>query len=170
MGAVSSKSKPRKSMRVATIFTGVAACTVGVTQVANAQDVTHAAHKASAKHIGRQLRPEVSRFGSIRSNSGCVYKDADPTWVHAYWWDASQDTSLSMCYGFKGDIVSPPGVGITYECGGNNHGSMLGYSDNGNKQWLYDYGPATTYTHLNKGSLYQIGIWSWTGTDKCPQL
>jgi hypothetical protein len=36
MDAASSKLRPRKSMRVATIFTGVAAVTVGVTQVANA--------------------------------------------------------------------------------------------------------------------------------------
>jgi hypothetical protein len=45
MGAASSKSRPRKSMRVATIFTGVAAATVGMTQVANAQG---AAYPASA--------------------------------------------------------------------------------------------------------------------------
>ena len=31
MDAVNSKSMPRKSMRVATIFTGVAACTVNAT-------------------------------------------------------------------------------------------------------------------------------------------
>jgi hypothetical protein len=170
MDAAGSTSKRKKSMRVATIFTGVAACTAGMTQVANAQDVTHAAYKPTSKHIGGQVRPAATRFGSIRSTSGCVNKGVDSHWVHAYWWDASLDTSLSMCYGYQGDVVSPPGRGITYECGGNNHGSLLGYSDNGTKEWYIDYGPGTTYAHLNKASLYQIGVWSWAGTDKCGRL
>jgi hypothetical protein len=161
MDTGSTKSKSSKSMRVATIFTGVAACTVGVTQVANAQDFTHAA----PEHIAR---PAVSRHGSIRSVSHCGLKGTNPTWVHAYWYAASLETSISMCYGYDGDITSPPGVGITYECGGNNHGSLDGYTDG--KLWLHDYGPATTYTHLNKGSLWQVGVWSWTGDDKCPRL
>jgi hypothetical protein len=58
--------------------------------------------------------------------------------------------------------------GVTYECGGNNHGSLFGYND-GNT-WQFVFGPGTTYAHLNKTSLDTVSIWSWTGNDKCPQL
>jgi hypothetical protein len=55
MDAAGSKSRTRKLMRVATTFTGVAACTAGMVQVANAQDFTQAA----VKHVGRTARPAV---------------------------------------------------------------------------------------------------------------
>jgi hypothetical protein len=176
MDAVSTKPKHSKSMRVATVFTGVAAATVGMTQVANAQDVTHAAHNPVSKHIARRMRPATARtfFGSIQSFEACGVSEpsrpaTDFTWLHLYWWDASHDTSSSACYGFKGQIISPPGFGVTYECGGNNYGSLDGYNADG-KLWYFDYHPGTTYAHLNKGSLWQVAIWSWSGHDKCGRL
>lgn len=175
MGAVSSKSKSGKSKRVATVFTGVAAATVGMTQVANAQDVAHAAHKAASRHIARQMIPATAtaiRYDSIRSASVCAYSDIGrpaihPTWVHLWWWSAPVDTSYSECYGYKGFIISPPGFGVTGECGGNNYGSLWGFSDNGKREWHFNFHPGTTYAHLNKGSLYGVAINSWAGTDKC---
>jgi hypothetical protein len=171
MDAVSSKSKPRKSMRVATVFTGVAAATVGMAQAAGAQDVANAAHKPASGHIARQVRPASQyKYGSIRSVFECGYPGTDPNWLHVDWYNNSLQTGESICYGYKGFMVSPPTVGISAECGGNNHGSLLGYSDNATKEWVYDFGPGTTYRHLNKGSLYQVAIWSWTGNDKCGRI
>ena len=60
MKAVS--TKPRRSMRVATVFTGIAACTAGVTQVANAQDA----------------RPMGRASGSIREYTECGIHGVDP--------------------------------------------------------------------------------------------
>lgn len=160
-------------MRVATIFTGVAAAAVGMTQAANAQDAAPAAYQPTPRHLVRQMRPAESKFGSIRSSAFCAIADVghpahDFTWLHLYWWDASLATSNSVCYGFAGWIVSPPGRGVTYECGGNNHGELRGFSKG--KSWHFDFGPGTTYAHLNKASLDVVSIWSWTGTDKCPRL
>lgn len=73
MDAAGGKSSTRKSMRVATIFTGVAACTAGMVQVANAQDVAQAA----VKHVGRAARPAGRIAGSIRSAVACGYEGTD---------------------------------------------------------------------------------------------
>lgn len=167
------KSKPRKSMRVATIFTGVAAATVGMTQVATAQEVAHSAAKPASRHIARQMRPAIApefKYGSIRSSGGCAITDTGHpathgTWLHLDWLVTSFGQSFSECYGYKGFIISPPGFGVTYECGGNNYGSLYGYS--GTKEWNDYYTPGRGYIHLNKKSLYQVAIWSWTGNDTC---
>ena len=155
-------------MRVATIFTGVAAATVGVVQVANAQEGGPATtHKPASKNIARLARPAIRSFrGSIESKDNC-YLSAKTlnTWVHADWWSEMYDMSKSICYGFKGEEVSPPGVGVTYLCGGNNHGQVWGY--NAGRSWDFKFGPGTTYVHLNKASMDVVSIWSWTGNDKC---
>jgi hypothetical protein len=157
-------------MRVATVFTGVAAATAGITQVANAQDAALAAHKPTSRLIARNMRPAAeSKFGSIKSSPGCALDHnpgIHPTWLHLDWYYAQGEASYSECYGYKGQIFSPPGVGVTYECGGNNHGQIRGYSKG--KSWYFNFGPGTTYAHINKASLWAVSIWSWTGADKCP--
>ena len=52
------KSRTRKSMRVASVFTGVAAATVGMTtQAANAQDAAHpAANPSKLPRLPVQVR------------------------------------------------------------------------------------------------------------------
>jgi hypothetical protein len=159
-------------MRVATLFTGAAAVTVGMAPVANAQDVAHATvHRPASKHIARQMRPATqTNFGNIKSVFACALLDVghpvtNPTWLHADWYNVSEEISESMCYGFSGWIVSPPGVGVTYECGGNNYGQLRGYSKG--HSWYFDFGPGTTYAHLNRASMDVVSIWSWKGTDKC---
>jgi hypothetical protein len=70
MNAASSKSMPRRAMRVATIFTGVAACTVGVTQAAHAQGIGP----------GTAARPAASHTGSIRISNLCAFNGRDKNW------------------------------------------------------------------------------------------
>jgi hypothetical protein len=159
MDAVNSKSMPRKSMRVATIFTGVAACTVGVTQVANAQD----AAKNTSKHIGRTIRPAGRVNGSIRYVTDCGLKGIDGTWLHL---EMSRLNSPSFCYGFRGEYASPPGIGVFQECGGNNHGWLAGHYQDGS-HWSLHYGPGTAYHYLDAYSLSNVIINSWTGHDAC---
>jgi hypothetical protein len=172
MDTESGKAKRRKSMRVATIFTGVAACTVGMTHAANAQDATH---KPTSRHIGRQARPATEiRYGAIASSSNCTLKnDVNPTWLHLWWSDGpAYDPPLTpeICYGGRGSVYSPPTVGVTFECGGNNYGSLIGYSDGGKKEWIFNYHPGTTFAYLDKGSLWEVAIWSWKGADKCADI
>jgi hypothetical protein len=168
MDALSGKSKSRRSMRVATIFTGVAAVTVGVTQAANAQDVAHPAAKPTAEHAGRTIRPDGAIFGNIKNAASCA--NSHPNWLHI----STDGNALlgakfvgSTCFGFAGTYRSPPGIGIYAECGGTNYGSIDG-SKNG-KPVYATFGPGTTYRELT-WSLYSIvSITRWKGTDACPE-
>lgn len=170
MDAVSSKSKPRKTMRVATVFTGVAAVTVGMTQVANAQDATHAVHKPTTKHIARQIRPAAtasSRYGSMEISYACALDyptPAHPTWLHVWVHSPYGEGGESLwCYGFKGESYSPPGIGIISECAGNNYGILAGSSG----AWYVDFKQRNTYAYLGKKHLDVVAISGWAGTDKC---
>jgi hypothetical protein len=170
MNVASGRSKPGRSMRVATVFTGVAAATVGMTQVANAQEVAHPAARPTSKNIARAVRPDGVYAGSIKEVPGCGGKGIDKTWVHistGYYISAHNDET-SWCYGFAGTYESPPGAGINRECGGNNYGYLMGdYYPTGS--WFFNFGPGTTYASLNKSELQNVTIFSWSGKDTCPQ-
>lgn len=157
MDPSSGKSRPRKLMRAATIFTGVAACTAGAAQVANAQD-----RPANA------ARPAGAINGSIRDASACGFKGSHPNWLHVSttWYHSPGYTYTSVCFGFKGAYQSPPYTGIRTECGGNNHGFLQGA--NGGHSVSFFFGPGTTYHGLYWSHLYDVGITSWTGNDGCP--
>jgi hypothetical protein len=144
-------------MRVATVFTGIAAATAGVTQVANAQDLTQARPGAAA----------YSKYGSIRSVFECQLgrkTPIDTTWVHLWWDNVQLQTSESECYGYRGSIYDPPGSGITWECGGENYGYLTGV--NNGRSESYHFIP-NGYHRLNWSHLYGVLIDSWAGTNKC---
>jgi hypothetical protein len=159
MGAASSKSRAKKSMRVATIFTGVAAFTTGMAQVADAQD-THAAVRPTSKNIGRAVHPAGRVDGSIEYADCTEY--SYPTWFHYL---AMSRTVFSYCFGDYGAWYSPPGVGLLSQCGGNNHGGLLGAKGGANVSATY--GPGTTWRKLDWSHFYLITINSWTGHDGC---
>jgi hypothetical protein len=168
MDAASSTSRPRRLMRVATIFTGVAAATAGVTQVANAQGIRPAGTQGIRP--GNAARPDGAIYGSIRSALSCGHNGSHKTWLHvsttSYFFAAHYYRSI--CFGNKGDFESPPYTGIRAECGGNNHGSLLG--TNGGHSKIFAFGPGTTYHALGWSHLYTVAINSWTGNDTCPQI
>jgi len=166
MDAASSKSRSKRSMRVATIFTGVAACTVGAaTQVANAQDAAHRAARHTSTRAGR-AEPDSRVYGSIRYAYLCGARGSDRTWLHYATYDSYYTPDTSWCFGYFGLSESPPGVGIYSQCGGNNHGLLVGVTAAGHK-WSTSFGPGTTYRKLNEAHLTAIFINSWTGNDKC---
>lgn len=160
MKAVS--TKPRRSMRVATIFTGVAgvaACTLGATQVANAQDVPRTDTGNSAKHTGNHLRPMGHTLsGSIRESTGCGGYHAQ--WLHVI----SIAIPESYCYGYRGRYSPSSEIGLLSQCGGNNYGNLIGIGYN------IRFGPGTTYRFLDKSHLSVIAISGWTGHDACPSV
>jgi hypothetical protein len=171
MGAASGESKPRKSMRVATIFTGVAAATFGMAQAANAQDATHPAAKNTSKHIGQTIRPAGRVSGSIRYATNCYHQSrSHPNWLHTSTWFLLPDTGgdlevNSVCFGYAGIYMSPPGTGIRAECGGTNKGYLDGSK---NDTFLSTrFGPGTTYRTLDWSHLDDVVIDSWTGTNQC---
>jgi hypothetical protein len=164
-----SASGPRRAMRVATIFTGVAAATVGMTQVANAQDHRPANlqdHRPG--HLRGGMLPAGRLSGSIKSSIACALSGKHKTWVHTsitnYWSSGYEYTS--DCFGGKGFFTSPPFTGLRAVCGGNNHGYVEG--ELGGRSKSYHYGPATGYHTLDWSHFYWVTINSWTGTDGCP--
>lgn len=148
-------------MRVATIFTGVAACTVGVAQVANAEDI-------------RPAVPAGTIQGNIKSAASCGSKGTDRTWLHVSTVSNFSELAvpvtrwMSDCFGNSGWYNSPRGTGIVAECGGNNYGAVSGLTAS-KKFWSTTFGPGTTYRTLNKAHLSNVFISRWTGTDKCPE-
>lgn len=169
MGTPNKKPSLKRSMRVATLFTGAAAATVGLTQTAHAADVAGPTHKPTTKHMRTQaVRPAVKyKTGSIQSSAYCADQQTHESWLHAYYYRQSYQESSAYCYGYKGTVSSPGGTGVTWECGGTNHGELFGYSDDGTKAWSFHYKPGTTYAHLDRASLDFVSISGWTGTDKC---
>jgi len=170
MGAASDKSKPRGTMQVATIFTGVAAVTAGMTQAANAQDVAHPAATHTSKHIGRTIRPAGRFDGSIQQSQSCGNRlpVRHPTWLHVSTESVVGGVGYgitSVCFGGAGIYSSPFGVGLYGECGGNNYGYIEGYN-NGILADLH-FGPGTTYRTISWSHYDSVLITSWKGTDKC---
>jgi hypothetical protein len=172
MGEASSRSRSRRSMRVATIFTGVTACTFGAaTQVANAQDATHTAVTHTATRAGLAILAGGPSYGSIRMAYNCGAAGIDHQWLHVSvtsYIGPSVWEYKSLCFGYFGLWNSPPYTGVRKECGGNNHGLLVGVNANGTK-WSTGYGPGTTYRTLNKAHLDGVFVNSWTGTDTCPK-
>jgi hypothetical protein len=163
-------SKPRKSMRVATIFTGVACATFGVTQVANAQDAAKSVARHTSKRVGGAIHPAAKYDGSIRYASDCGNRGIDKNWLHisvtSYSGGEDLATYLSDCFGYAGTWLYPPRSGIRAECGGNNKGYLMGQEKNGDS-WYLGFGPGTTYRTWNESHLDNVTINSWAGTDAC---
>lgn len=160
MATASGKSGPKRAMRVATIFTGVAACTVGVTQAAHAQGLRT---DTAARPAGERLS------GSIVSAIQCAENGIDKTWLHlsstAYVGGGYFYTST--CFGFRGQSQSPANKNVRAECGGNNHGFLLGA--NSGRSETFRFGPGTTYHGLYWNVLTSVIISGWAGADKCPR-
>ncbi len=158
----------KKTMRVATVFTGVAASAVAMGQTANAQDAAlHPGATHASKHVGRTTRaavPAVAESGSIRAAYSCNYRNIDHTWVHI-WTEVYnvpyQESLVADCYGGKGTYLSPRGHGAIGMCGGENHGFLTGTTSG--EYWVYDFTAGTKYIPLSKGSLYAIDIEGWAG-------
>jgi hypothetical protein len=172
MTSGSTRSRTKKTLRVATMFTGVAALTVGVTQAANAEDVAHALTRPALKD--NAIRPNARAYGNIKDYEDCAFHHVDPTWVHVatalweYTNSGNQYIDRSVCFGGAGTYSSPPGRGMYGECGGNNYGTIAGY-ENG----LYvgfNFKPGTKYAWFSPSwSHYDtVVISKWAGTDTCP--
>jgi hypothetical protein len=163
-----------RSMRVATLFTGVAAMTVGLAQAANAQEGAKPSARPALKHgAGPDAIPPGGgkQSGSIQYYRNC----GEGLGTHSHWQHtavAFSKTSYgfyipgSDCFGFKGTLVSPSGTGAISECGGNNHGYL--YGEDGGRGVNFHFGPGKTYAYLGWSHFTAVVINSWTGNDGCP--
>ena len=172
MDAASSKSRRSRSMRVATIVTGAAACAFGAApQVANAQDAAPHAVGHALQRAERAIPAGGPIYGSIRIAYNCGASHIDKEWLHlsvTSFAGTPYAEYVSLCFGYRGLWSSPPDTGVRKECGGNNYGLLVGTNSAGTK-WSTDFGPGTTYRTLNKAHLDAVFINSWAGTDTCPK-
>jgi hypothetical protein len=150
-------SNARKTMRVATVFTGAAATAAAFTPAAMAGTGHGAVARTAGKALNvpreRGIRPDYSKYGSIRSSGAC--KNAE--WVHLEWGRGYRD-----CFGYHGGINWGEELAISHECGGTNNGIIF---TTGNS---IPYGPGTGYRGFPTGTeALSIYIGSWTGTDHC---
>ncbi len=171
MATAGGRPKLRKSMRVATIFTGVAA-TVGVTQAADAQAAPSTTVKPASRHTGQVVRPAGHRIsGSIQYYESCAsgvrHAVVHPTWLHVSTAHSGGYglIGVSVCFGFKGIYSSPPGTGMQAECGGNNYGYIDG--TNKGRTVSIHFGPGTTYRNVTWSHYDDVLITSWKGNDTC---
>jgi hypothetical protein len=149
----------RKSMRVATVFTGTAALTAGfgVAGFGPAAMATQASH--------------------IESTNNCT--TANKNWAEVSVKSDPFNRRVCSAFGFRGitqiQAIENGGFdGIDYigQCGGNNYGNFpwIGAHSSG----ILTFSPGTTFRNItymrskisNAGN--DIRISGWTGHDQCP--
>jgi hypothetical protein len=144
----------RKSVRLATVFTGTAALTAGFGPAAWAMPASH-----------------------IESTNNC--NTANKNWAEVSVKSDPFNARTCSAFGFRGEtpvyIMGNGGLdGIDYigQCGGNNYG---GFPWTGNSaSGFLTFGPGTTFRNItayrsrisNAGN--EIRISGWTGGDRCP--
>ena len=154
------KSAIRKTMRVATTFTGAAAVAATFTPVANA--ATHPAmhgryHKLPiAEGHGTGATPHTT----IHSGPCSVH----PTWLHIEWATYThQSQPFLTCLGFAGTLTLDQALSMRSQCGGNNHGRF----NVGGQSLTFRAG--TTYRQFFPGyNVFNVHISGWAGSDTCP--
>jgi hypothetical protein len=146
-------------MRVATTFTGAAACALGFAPAANAVTAT----QAVAGH-GQYLNA-IHPYATHRS------PDCGTATVH--WLHVGNGTGGDVCFGDKGGTGVLPASErslIFSFCGGNNTCYMFGYTEpNGGGRHVSQYfGHGNYYAYLKTPFyLWSVAILNYSGTDGC---
>jgi hypothetical protein len=155
----------KKTMRVATTFTGAAACAVAFNPAAMAATGQPAAQPGHEQHLRRMAIAGNTRLsGSIRQGS-C----AKSHWLHI-----KSKYNGGECFGFRGLLLLSPYPNMRAFCGGNNSGYIWGNDNLHSYQVYQHFGRGTTYYSLPKSVAYfyasEVGIAGWSGTNTCPPL
>jgi hypothetical protein len=154
------KAASRKTMRVATTFTGVAACAAFMTPAAMA-GTARSAGPRSGNRPQANGRTDAVRPANTEQRS-CT--GGTSNWLHMAF------AGTALCYGFKGTL-GIDGSAVSEFCGGNNKGWFAG-SSYGGKWVTHDFGHGTTYNHFTTQArpffVYSVHISNYSGNDKCP--
>jgi len=149
----------KRTMRVATTFTGAAACAVAFNPAAMA-GTARPVQPGHQQDLRRVAIPDNRRLsGSIRSGA-CAAE-----WLHI-----GVNGTGPVCIGYKGLLDMSPYPNMHSFCGGTNSGYIWG---NGTLGWsYYHFEPGTYFWHLPKSIPWfyvsEVGIAGWRGSDKCP--
>jgi hypothetical protein len=154
----------RKTMRVATVFTGAAACATAFVAPAAAGTGQHAVARP-----GQQPRLNSSRVRPLTNIESRNCADVGPSWVHFGTAGAG-----SICWGYSGRWTGNKDFDYftaSRICGGNNSGSYGGYSDYGNGDYhTAGFGHGTGWVHLpwpDSTVITMVYIKKYKGSDKC---
>jgi hypothetical protein len=145
------KSATRKKMRVASTFTGTAACAALFMPSAALATTQHNLNKQDRMHAARP---------DLKFNSGCEYGTGH--WLHF----AEVSPNRSLCYGWSQNNATTASFSQVAYCGGNNYGTFYGINSHGqNKSVSFHQG--TTYGRAGKFYTSIIVINGYAGTDGC---
>jgi hypothetical protein len=141
------KSAARKTMVVATAFTGAAACAAAFVPSAALATTQQAA------------RPD------LKFNTGCV--DGTSDWLHMA---VTAPSVESLCTGWsRNETWNNSGTSsftqVAY-CGGNNFGWFGGFNSHGQEQTVH-FKPGTTYGKAGAFRVDTIHLSRYSGNDGC---
>jgi hypothetical protein len=151
MKSVIKKAASSKTMRVATTFTGAAACAVAFAPTAMA-DTHTAAVQAQPNHAERSTMP----LGIGAGNCG------QPNQSH--WLHVQSAYGAVKCYGGRG-ILGVGQLSVSSFCGGNNSGYFYedGFKIHRFQVGTYFYKPSEAPFTVSA-----VSISTWRGGDTCP--
>ena len=155
----SPKKAARKTVRVATTFTGAAACAVTFAPMAHAGTVQPTAQPGYRAH---QVRVNLDRVPGIHAtitNGDCLGTN------QSHWFHIANSASVT-CFGGTGTVTLVPDFFISAECGGNNKGYISGSGPTGHRKITWNHG--TTYRNIGPFSVSKVHMSGFSGNDKCP--
>jgi hypothetical protein len=157
------KAASGRTMRVATVFTGAAACAAAFTPATAAAGIGHHA----VARPGHQLRLDVAVAAADRIRSGPCSRLGSSA-------DLRFKAFLGrICFGYAGIWTRHPGSGysVSQICGGNNFGSYGGYSKQGLGSFhSAEFRQGSTYVFLpwaGTTDLTYVNIQGWHGSKEC---
>jgi hypothetical protein len=106
----------KKPFRVATVFTGAAACAAAFTPAA-------AAMPTAAGATTHDLAPGITATGNITATDDCG--SATKGWLYLYY--TASEHHGPICLGGIGTAPLDPGTAMAGFCPGNTSGSLAGY-------------------------------------------
>jgi hypothetical protein len=153
------KRGTKKTMRVATTFTGAAACAFAFapTAMAGAQPgVAHGGRQPLPRGNNRNVRPD-----KITYDLSCP--GGTSNWVHLAYYSGGD-----ACLGFTGYSALSPIPVIKGWCGGNNKGVLYGISKNGARR-SHPFGHGHTYATIKSApfAVTSVKMNGWSGNSKC---
>src|ERR1700689_3688736 len=132
----------KKAMRVATTFTGAAACVVGFNDPAAMAGTGQPAQPGHQNHL-LAIAGNRRLSGSIKS--GCGYANTSH-WLHI----GEPPGGGVICIGDRGLLDMSPWPNMHSFCGGTNYGVIWGHGPNVSWTTYFVYGPGTTFYRLPK--------------------
>lgn len=158
------RSGIKKTMRVATTFTGAAACAVAFNPAA----------MAAAGQPAQTGHQQLDRMAGNRRISGHIRSDDCENPNESHWLHIEGPYGSGECFGFSGILSLSPWDNMQAYCGGTNSGIIFGAATDGPKSYYSFKDNGTYYYHLPKSVTYfyvnRVMISQWHGSAKCPAL